>query len=225
MRCANILTKKAIKIASDQIYVGITENQVKSLVRSALEAGGLTNVWHTVLFGENAAYPHGTANTRPLREGDLILIDTGGELKGYQSDITRTFPFGGYSQWQKEMWYATRAAQQAALNAISLGNTLGNLDAAAREVMEEFGYGGNYELFKHRLGHGIGMEGHEEFYAVKGNEKTIVPGLCFSVEPGIYDLETGGVRIEDIVCVTSEAPFYELFGPTSDSIDDPLANH
>lgn len=225
MRCANVATKKAIKLVSEQIYVGISEAQVKQMMKTALETAGLIDTWYTVLFGENAAYPHGTQNNRPLAYGDLILIDTGGELHGYQSDITRTFPFGPYSEWQENMWNAVRRAQQAALDKIALGVKLGDLDAAARKVMEEAGYGGGYENFRHRLGHGIGLEGHEEFYAVKGNDIVLEPGMCFSVEPGIYVLGLGGVRIEDIVCITSQAPYYELFGPTSNSINDPFAGH
>jgi len=227
MRCANVATKKAIEIVSHQLYLGITEPEVKVMMKAALESAGLTNTWYTVLFGENAAYPHGTQNNKPLARGDLVLIDTGGELRGYQSDITRTFPYptGAYSEWQDHMWNAVRKAQQAAIDKIAIGVNIGELDAAARKVMEENGYGGKYEFFRHRLGHGIGMEGHEEFYAVKGNEVPLQPGMCFSVEPGIYEISKGGVRIEDIVCMTTEYPYYELFGPTSDNIDNPLAGH
>jgi len=154
-----------------------------------------------------------------------VLIDTGGELHGYQSDITRTFPFRGYSQWQENMWNTVRAAQQAALNAIILGQPMESIDKAARDVVTAAGYGEGFETFTHRLGHGIGLQGHEEIYAVGGNTFPITPGMCFSVEPGIYIMGQGGVRIEDIVCVTSTPPYYDMFGPTSDSIDDPLGGH
>lgn len=160
-----------------------------------------------------------------MEEGDLILIDTGGDLHGYQSDITRTFPFEGYSEWQNKMWNTVRAAQQAAFDAIRIGQPMGAIDKAARDVITLAGYGDDYESFTHRLGHGIGLQGHEEIYAVRGNDYPITAGMCFSVEPGIYIMGQGGVRIEDIVCSTSTFPYYEVFGPTSDSIDDPFAGH
>jgi len=204
-------------------------------------------VWHLVLFGqfpsnisiltdllsltplpfaaENAAYPHGTTNKLQLKKGDLVLIDTGGDLHGYQSDISRTFPFEGYSDWQEHMWNTVRQAQQAALEAIKLGQPIGGIDKAARDVVTAAGYGSDFATFTHRLGHGIGLQGHEEMYAVRGNDFPLTPGMCFSVEPGVYIIGQGGVRIEDIVCVTEAAPSYEMFGPTSDSIDDPFAGH
>jgi len=107
---------------------------------------------------ENAAYPHGTSKRIPLQKGHLILIDTGGSLDGYQSDISRTFPFGEYSEWQEDMWNTVQKAQKAALEAIKLGNPIEEIDKAARRVVEEAGYGSDYETFTHRLGHGIGLQ-------------------------------------------------------------------
>lgn len=225
LRCANEVTKQALALVAALVTEGMTEDTLAGMVNQALRTAGLTNVWHLVLFAENAAYPHGTTNRIPLEKGHLILIDAGGELHGYQSDISRTFPFGGYSAWQEDMWTTVRRAQQAALEAIRIGAPMGNVDKAARDVVTAAGYGEGYETFTHRLGHGIGLQGHEEMYVVKGNDYPIAPGMCFSVEPGIYIIGRGGVRIEDIVCATEAAPFYELFGPTSDSIDDPFKDH
>jgi len=225
LRCANQATKAALKIVQSTVTASTTEPGLKSTMLNALLAAGLKSPWAVVLFAANAAYPHGTSQRLVLKPGDFILIDTGGTLMGYQSDITRTFPYQSNSvnSTQITVWNTVKGAQNAALAAISLGVPCSALDAAARQVVGNAGYGFDYEYFTHRVGHGIGMEGHEEAYMVRGNDNvTLAPGMAFSVEPGIYIQGSMGVRIEDIAVITSTPPYYEVFGPLSESIYYPI---
>jgi len=210
------------QVVAQYVATGVSEDAVHAELVKAQEAAGLAAIWSLVLIGPNAAYPHGTVNRIPLADGLLVLIDTGGELDGYQSDISRTFswPYGVYSPDQLYWWDTVHLAQEAALAAIQPGVPAGDVDAAARAVVEQRGFGSDYGNFTHRLGHGIGMQGHEEVYMVRGNSYPMTAGLCFSVEPGVYLPGIGGVRIEDIVCATDDG--YELFGPMSLTLDDPL---
>ncbi len=217
---ANQATKAALAAVAGQIEVGMDEDQVTALVRAAQESAGLTNVWALVAFGEHAAFPHGTRARRPLAEGDLILCDTGGDLYGYHSDITRTWPMGEPSAQAREAWDTVLAAQAAAMEWIRPGVTCGQVDAVAREHMAAAGHGSDYERFTHRLGHGIGREGHEPPYLVRDSERVLEPGMTMSNEPGIYIPGVLGVRIEDIVAVTDTG--HEVFGPLPRSLDDPF---
>jgi Xaa-Pro dipeptidase len=164
-----------------------------------------------VAFGESTAFPHGTRTRRSLAEGDLILVDTGGELCGYQSDITRTWAFGEVGTEQRHAFATVLRAQEAAMERIRPGIMCGEVDAAARAVMEREGFGGDYQRFTHRLGHGIGIEGHEAPYFVRGSEVRLEAGMTLSNEPGIYLPGRFGVRIEDIVAVSEVGA--EVFGP------------
>ena len=175
-----------------------------------------------MLLGSNAAFPHGTTQIMTVTPGQLILIDAGGSLYGYQSDITRTFPFGQVSDELRTAWNLVKEAQLAALAIIKPGLPCGEADEAAREVIVDGGYGPGYKYFVHRLGHGIGIQGHEEPYLVQGNNVTMQSGNTFSVEPGIYVQNQFGIRLEDIVMCTENG--YEVFGPLSESIDNPFGN-
>jgi len=156
-----------------------------------------------VLFGADAAFPHGTTRPQPLRRGDVVLIDGGGRLHGYASDITRTGVFGAPpTDRQRRIWEVVRAAQKAAFEAARPGVEAQALDAAARRVIEQAGFGPGYKYFTHRVGHGIGMDGHEWTYLVRGNRTRLRPGMCFSDEPGIYIPGELGVRHEDIIFIT-----------------------
>ena len=156
-----------------------------------------------MLFGPDAAFPHGTTQPRPLRRGDVVLIDGGGRLHGYASDITRTGVFGAPpTDRQRKIWDVVRRAQQAAFEAARPGAEAQAVDAAARRVVEDAGFGPGYRFFTHRVGHGIGMDGHEWTYLVKGNRTALRPGMTFSDEPGIYIPGELGVRHEDIIVIT-----------------------
>ena len=156
-----------------------------------------------VLFGPDAAFPHGTEKPRALRAGDVVLIDGGGRLHGYASDITRTAVFGAPpSERQRRIWDLVRQAQQAAFEAARPGAECQAIDAAARRVIEDGGFGPGYKHLTHRLGHGIGLDGHEWPYMVRGNATKLVAGMTFTDEPGIYIPGELGIRHEDTVVVT-----------------------
>lgn len=220
LKRANEATKAALKAASSHAKEGMTERELKTLIVSAQETAGLEEVWALVLFGPNAAYPHGTGQEHRLAEGDAILIDTGGRLHGYCSDITRTWVLGRPSAELRKAWDTVRAAQQAAFELIRPGILCAQPEAAARELIVRAGYGPDYRFFTHRLGHGIGLEGHEDPYLVRGNDLALAPGMTMSNEPGIYVPGKFGIRIEDIVAVTEDG--HEIFGPQLESLDHPF---
>jgi Xaa-Pro aminopeptidase len=152
-----------------------------------------------VASGPNSASPHHDPGDRVIERGDVVVVDFGGSNGGYCSDSTRTFSVGEPSALQREVHEVVHRAQRAATDAVRAGVRAYEIDRAARRVIVDAGYG---EYFIHRTGHGIGLEGHEHPYLVEGNTELIEPGMCFSIEPGIYLPGRFGVRIEDIVTVT-----------------------
>ncbi|MAB81598.1 MAG: hypothetical protein CMJ89_19835 [Planctomycetes bacterium] len=205
LRAVNELTQEAILKVSERLRPGMTDYDLGRWVRRAQERLGLRGVWVLPLLGETAAYPHGRPEGRSLTSGDLILVDTGGSLHGYQSDNTRTWIFDGQPTSEIERgWNAVRDAQRTAFDVMKPGLPCRAIDSAARNVLARAGYGRGYENFAHRLGHGIGMDGHEEPYLDGGNELLLEPGMTFSDEPGIYLPGKYGIRLEDIVVVTED---------------------
>ncbi|HMD49933.1 MAG TPA: M24 family metallopeptidase, partial [Bryobacteraceae bacterium] len=157
-----------------------------------------------------------------LREGDLVLIDDGCRVEGYQSDITRTVIFGKPTQRQRDIWELERKAQDAALAAAKPGATCESVDAAARKVITDAGFGPGYKLpgLPHRTGHGIGLDGHEWPYLVRGNKRPLEPGMCFSDEPTIAIHGEFGVRLEDCMYITETGA--RMFTKQSPAIDQPF---
>ena len=205
LRAANEITQRAIVAVSERLRPGMTDHDVARWMRHAQQRMGLTGVWVLALLDEGAAYPHGRASGETLEKGDLVLVDTGGALHGYQSDNTRTWIFDGAPSAEVERgWNAVRDAQKRAYETIRPGIPASEVDAAARGVLTEAGYGPGYEAFAHRLGHGIGLEGHESPNFDGGSGTILAPGMTFSDEPGIYLPGRFGIRIEDIVAVTAE---------------------
>ena len=202
MRRAGEITVRAFRAVIQSLREGMTQAEVSALAaeahrRQGMEGGAL------VLFGADAAFPHGTTRPQPLRRGQVVLIDGGGRLFGYASDITRTAVFGAApTPRQRQVWDVVRRAQQAAFAAARPGVEAQVVDAAARRVVDDAGFGPEYRLFTHRVGHGIGMDGHEWTYLVRGNRTLLRPGMCFSDEPGIYIPGEMGVRHEDIIFIT-----------------------
>ncbi|MFL6216589.1 MAG: M24 family metallopeptidase [Blastocatellia bacterium] len=218
MRLANQITLKAYDIALKSLREGMTHVELGQKIAAAhreLGAGGSA----LVLFGAWSASPHGTVTPQKLKEGDIVLVDGGCSVMGYQSDITRTTVFGKPSEKQLKVWDIVKRAQAAALKAARPGVACEDIDAAARRVIEEAGYGPGYKYFTHRVGHGIGMDGHEWTYLVRGNQTKLEAGMTFSDEPGIYIPGEFGVRHEDIMVVTEKGA--ELFTGQAASIDNP----
>jgi Xaa-Pro dipeptidase len=174
-----------------------------------------------VSFGVNTAFPHGSIQAQKLREGDMILIDDGCSVDGYQSDITRAVVFGKPSARQRQIWTLERKAQDAALAAARPGATCESVDAAARKVITDFGLGPGYKVpgLPHRTGHGIGLDIHEWTYLVRGNKTRLEPGMCFSDEPMIVAGEFG-VRLEDCMYITEDG--VRTFSKQSPAIDQPF---
>src|SRR6266496_5076533 len=155
-----------------------------------------------VLLGASAALPHGSIKPQKLKQGDVVLIDGGCAVESYQSDVTRTGIFGKPPEKVARTFEIVRKAQDAALDAARAGRLSGTVDDAARKVIANAGYGPDYKYFTHRLGHGIGLDGHEWPYLVRGNAKKLEPNITTSNEPGIYIRGEFGVRLEDDMHVT-----------------------
>jgi Xaa-Pro dipeptidase len=204
LRRACEITVHAHRAVFASLRAGMTQAEVTALSREAHERLGIKG-GALVLFGADAAFPHGTTRPRPLAPGDVVLIDGGGTLHGYESDITRTMVFGAPpTPRQRTIWNTVRRAQAAAFEAARPGVECQAVDRAARAVIEEAGFGRDYEHFTHRVGHGIGLDGHEWTYLVKGNTTPLRPGMCFSDEPGIYIPGEIGIRHEDVIVITEE---------------------
>ncbi|CAL1704960.1 unnamed protein product [Somion occarium] len=196
LKCANEATVLSIRAAREQMRIGMRESEVRALVEEAMAAAGLKNAFALTLFGENAALPHGSGTDRILGNHDFILIDCGGELHGYVSDVTRTFalPSSIISPRQLALWDLIHRAQSAALAKARNGTITAEVDHAAREVIAAEHLA---PFFTHRLGHGIGIEGHESPYLRGGSDDIILTGHTFSDEPGVYIEGEIGVRLED----------------------------
>lgn len=220
LRRASEATKAALKAAAALVVEGMSESELAALVHEAQAAAGLSDTWALVLFGPNAAFPHGTRGEKRLRRGELVLVDAGGALHDYQSDVTRTWPFGPVTRAQARAWDTVHRAQTAALAEIRPGRPAAAADAAARRVIAAAGYGPDYAVFTHRLGHGIGLQVHEDPYLVRENGELLRATMTMSDEPGIYIPGELGVRLEDIIAVTDDEP--EVFGPRAGSIDAPF---
>lgn len=203
IRRACELTLEAFQAALAGIWEGMTETQLAQRVTDAFRRLGVRG-GAMVLFGANSALPHGSDIDRHLRVGDVILMDGGCTVSGYQSDVTRTVVYGEPSGLQLDLWRLVWRAQRAAIDAVRPEVTCAELDQAARRVIHEGGYGPGYEYFSHRLGHGLGLDGHEPPYLVAGNLLQLRPGMVISVEPGIYLPNQFGIRHEDNLLVTEE---------------------
>lgn len=189
--------------------------------KATAELGGAVE-FSMVLLNEASAYPHGTRSPQTVREGSVILMDCGCGVHDYESDISRTWVFGEPTAKQRKVWNTVKAGQELALETAQVGVPAGLVDETVRAFYESEGYGPGYRTpgLSHRLGHGIGMDGHEPVNFVEGEETLLHPGMCFSNEPGIYIFGEFGVRLEDCLYMTEEGP--NLFSPLPSSIDDPF---
>ena len=201
MRHANRVTIEAFRATFQTMRAGMSQSELGRNLSQAFQKLGYSG-GALVLFGESSAYPHGLEQPRALEEGQVVLIDGGTSVQGYASDITRTVAFGTPSAEAVRVFETVREAQRRALKAARPGKKAGEIDAVARDYITGQGYGPGYKFFTHRLGHGIGLEGHEWPYLVKGSEVVLRPGMSFSDEPGIYQYGKFGVRLEDIMVIT-----------------------
>jgi Xaa-Pro dipeptidase len=219
MRLASTVTLKAYEAAYRALREGMTQNDFARLVSAAHSRLGFQG-GAGVQVGEYSALPHGSIAPQTVREGTILLIDGGCEVGGYQSDLSRTFVLGKPTDKMRRLFDIERKAQDAALAAAKPGVPCEAVDAAARKVIVDAGYGPDYKYFTHRVGHGIGMDGHEWPYLVRGNTLPLAPGMTFSDEPGIYLRGEFGVRLEDDMYITEDGA--KLFTPQSESLDKPF---
>ena len=219
MKLASQVTLAAYEAAYRALKDGMTQPQVEDLVRQAHEQLGFTG-GADVQVGEFSAFPHGSVTPQVVHEGTIVLMDGGCAVEGYQSDITRTYVLGKASDKMKSVFDIVHHAQSAALAATKPGTECGSVDDAARKVVTDAGYGPDYKYFTHRLGHGLGMDGHEWPYLVRGNSTKLQPNTTTSNEPGIYIRGEFGIRLEDDMHVTESGA--ELFTPQSPSLEDPF---
>ena len=219
MRLANAATLKAYEAAYRATQPGMTQGEVSGLISAALGRLGFPG-GASVQTAENTANPHGSMAPQVIREGTIVMIDDGCAAEGYQSDITRTFVLGQPTDKMRRVFDIVRKAQDAALAAARPGVACQAVDAAARTVIVDAGFGPDYKYFSHRLGHGIGMDGHEWPYLVRGNTLPLAAGMTFSDEPGIYIEGEFGVRVEDDMYITEDGA--KLFTPQSKSLEEPF---
>jgi Xaa-Pro dipeptidase len=219
MRHASAVTLVAYEAAWKSLREGMTQDEFARLVGQAHQRLGYVG-GAGVQVGPYSALPHGSATPQVIREGSILLIDGGCKVEGYSSDISRTFVLGRPTQKMKDLFELERRAQTAALQAARPGVPCEAVDAAARKVIVEAGYGPDYRFFSHRVGHGMGMDGHEWPYLVRGNTLPLAPGMIFSDEPGIYLPGEFGIRLEDDMVITESGA--ELFTPQSQSLERPF---
>ncbi|HTM23873.1 MAG TPA: Xaa-Pro peptidase family protein [Vicinamibacterales bacterium] len=222
LQYANDITLAAYRAGLATLREGMTQGELAGNITAAYRQMG-ANGAVSVMFGKYTAFPHGSIEPQRLREGDIVMIDDGVSWEGYQSDITRTTVFGKATPRQIEVWNLEKKAQAAAFAAAQVGATCESVDAAARKVITDAGFGPGYKVpgLPHRTGHGIGMDGHEWTNFVKGNTTKIQPGMCFSDEPMIAIYGEFGIRLEDCLHITPAGP--KFFTEPSAAIDRPFA--
>jgi Xaa-Pro dipeptidase len=220
MQRASDVTIEAYRAGLTTLREGMSPRELTENIGAAYKALGFRGAV-SVSFGRNTAFPHGSTVAQTLRQGDMILLDDGCSVDGYQSDITRAVVFGKPSARQKQIWNLEHQAQDAAFAAARVGATCESVDFAARKVIVDAGFGPGYKLpgLPHRTGHGIGLDIHEWTYMVKGNKTPLAPGMCFSDEPMIVDTEFG-VRLEDCIYMTEDGA--RFFSKQSPAIDQPF---
>jgi Xaa-Pro dipeptidase len=220
MRLASKVTWTAYQAAYLSAKEGMTQTQFSDLIEAAHKQLGFEG-GADVQVGEYTAFPHGSVAPQTITEGKIVMMDGGCSVEGYQSDITRTFVLGKPSDKMRQVFDIVLNAQTTAVKTAHPGLECQAVDAAARKIITDAGYGPDYKYFTHRVGHGIGMDGHEWPYLVRGDKLPLAANMTFSDEPGIYIRGEFGIRLEDDMHITESSA--ELFTPQSPSLEQPFA--
>ncbi len=223
MQLAADVTLAAYRHTAPRIEKGMRPSDIGRVMNEATAALGGSPEFALILLGEASAYPHGSGQPQEVREGEVVLMDCGATVHGYQSDISRSFVFGEPSAEQRKVWTHVHRGQEIAFEAAQVGRSAGSVDDAVRGYYETLGYGPGYRLpgLSHRTGHGIGLDGHEPINFVRGEETLLAPGMCLSNEPGLYLPGKFGIRLEDCLYMTEAGPRWFTTPPPS--IDNPFA--
>jgi len=221
MRMACEATCDVFRAVFASLKEGMSQADINALVEGGFAKMGLRGD-ALVLIGASAALPHGSIRPQTLHDGDVVLIDGGCKVEGYASDVTRTGIFGKASDKVRRTYETVRRAQDAALDAARKGRLSGSVDDAARNVITSAGYGPDYKFFTHRLGHGIGLDGHEHPYLVRGSKTVLQTNMTFSNEPGVYIQGEFGIRCEEVMAVTEDGPAQLLTPRFQVSLEKPL---
>jgi Xaa-Pro dipeptidase len=222
MQKAADITLAAYRHTAPRIERGMTPADIGALMEGAHQALGGTHEFALILLGEASAYPHGSGKPQAVRDGEVVLMDCGCSVQGYQSDISRTFVFGDSNAEQRKVWKQMREGQRIAFDTARVGLPAGAVDDAVRAQYEKWGYGPGYKLpgTSHRTGHGIGLDGHEPVNLVHGETTPLAPGMCFSNEPGIYLPGKFGIRLEDCFYIGEKEPVW--FTKPPESLENPF---
>jgi Xaa-Pro dipeptidase len=222
MQVATAITMAAYRHTAPRVEAGMTPADIGAIMNGATKALGGAPEFALVLLGEASAYPHGSGKPQMVRPGEVVLMDCGCNVHGYQSDISRSWVHGQATPRQREVWDQMHKGQEVAFAAAKLGTPAGQVDDAVRAYYESLGYGPGYKLpgTSHRTGHGIGLDGHEPVNLVRGETTRLAPGMCFSNEPGIYIPGEFGIRLEDCFHMTESGP--EWFSKPPVSFDNPI---
>ena len=222
MRRANAITLAALREVHGAVRTGMTSRDIAALMQAATTRLGGDSEFALVLLNEASAYPHGSHSAQTVREGSVILMDCGCTVQDYQSDISRTWVHGEPSARQRKVWDTIRRGQDMVYGAAKPGVPAATLDATVRKFYEREGWGPGFTLpgLSHRAGHGIGMDGHESPYLVGNDQTPLLPGMCFSNEPGLYIPGEFGMRLEDCWVMTEHGP--DSFTPLARALSDPI---
>ena len=222
MQHATDVTMAAYRHTIPRLEAGMRPSDIGAMMDAATAKLGGDPEFSLILLGEAAAYPHGSGKPQSVKAGEVVLMDCGCTVQGYQSDISRTFVFGEPTAKQRKVWGEVQKGQQIAFEAAKVGAAAGSVDDAARNYYVSLGYGPDYKLpgLSHRTGHGIGLDGHEPVNLVRGEMTKLAPGMCFSDEPGIYIPGEFGVRLEDCFHMTEAGP--KWFSQPSVSLEKPV---
>jgi Xaa-Pro dipeptidase len=221
IRLACEATCAVYRLIFQNLNEGTSEEDISGMVVAGYAKMGLRGD-ALVLIGAAAALPHGTRERQRLKEGDVVLIDDGCQVEGYWSDVTRTGILGKPTTKIQRVYDIFRRAQDTALGAARSGRLSGSVDDDARGVVTSAGFGPGYKFFTHRLGHGIGLDGHEHPYLVRNSDAVLEAGMTFSNEPGIYIVGEFGIRCEDVMVITSEGPAQLLTPGFQVSLEKPF---